>query len=173
MERIVIVAVSQNGVIGVDNGIPWKHKADMKRFRELTTGNIVIMGRKTYESIGRPLPNRRNIVVSRTKVEQEGIETYSSLESALEAAEQPMFDCTGTHNHEDEVDTRKIYFIGGKGIYEEAMKFAHKLDVTLVPETITAESPVVFPWVNPAVFKVEDIVRDDINNLIHVNYVRL
>lgn len=158
MERIVIVAVSQNGIIGVNNGIPWKHKADMKRFKELTTGNTIIMGRKTYQSIGRPLPNRRNIVISRTVVDQEGIETFSSLEAALATVDG------------------KVYFIGGQRIYEEAMGLATKLDVTIVPETIAhsdEDVQVACPWINPLMFKVESIVRDDINNLVHVNYTRI
>src|SRR4051812_1124073 len=132
MERIVIVAVSQNGIIGVNNGIPWKHKADMKRFKELTTGNTVIMGRKTYQSIGRPLPNRRNIVISRTTVDQEGIETFSSLDAALATAEG------------------KVYFIGGQRIYEEALALATQLDVTIVPETIPhsdEDVQVSCPWI--------------------------
>ena len=63
----IIAAVSKNGVIGVDNKLPWNLPEDLKRFKELTTNNVVIMGRKTYESIGKPLPNRINIVVTRNK----------------------------------------------------------------------------------------------------------
>lgn len=156
MNRIgtLIVGVSRNGVIGKDNTIPWNHPADLKRFRALTTGGTIIMGRKTFESIGRALPKRRNIVISRTKVEIEGVETFASLAEAVATTQG-----------------QTVWYIGGKGIYAEALNFAAAIDLTIVPETVERTGEIVeFPWIDPTVFSVKDIVRDDINNLIHVNY---
>jgi dihydrofolate reductase len=102
----LVLAVSDNGVIGRDNQLPWHLPADLKFFKQLTTGHTVIMGRKTYDSIGRPLPNRRNIVVSRKEgFEIPGVEVINSLGGALKA-------CIG----EDEV-----FIIGGATIYAKAL----------------------------------------------------
>ena len=80
----IIVAMSKNRVIGNNNELIWKLSSDLKRFKELTTEQSVVMGRKTYESIGRPLPNRRNIIITRnSEYEVEGCEIVSSLEEAL------------------------------------------------------------------------------------------
>ena len=102
----LVLAVSENGVIGKDNQLPWHLPADMKFFKQLTTGHTVIMGRKTYDSIGRPLPNRRNVVISR-KVDftLAGVEVFESLGGALKS-------CIG----EDEV-----FVIGGGTIYAKAL----------------------------------------------------
>ena len=94
-----VVAVSENGVIGKDNQLPWRLPADLRYFKQLTTGHTVIMGRKTFESIGKPLPNRRNIVISRNlDFKADGIEVISNFGDALKA-------CIG----EDEV-----FIIGGE-----------------------------------------------------------
>lgn len=151
----LIVGVSRNGVIGKDNTIPWNHPADLKRFRSLTSGGTIIMGRKTFESIGRALPKRRNIVISRTPVAVEGVETFHSLAEAVATTEG-----------------QTVWYIGGKGIYAEAMKYAAAIDLTIVPETVEGEGLVEFPWIDPTVFQIKDTVRDDINNLIHVAYIR-
>ena len=83
----LIVARSKNNVIGKNGEIPRKIKGEQKQFREITTGNVVIMGRKSYEEIGRPLPNRRNIIVSGTqKFEGDNLQTVSSLQEAIAAA---------------------------------------------------------------------------------------
>ena len=102
----LVLAVSENGVIGRDNQLPWHLPADLRFFKQLTTGHTVIMGRKTYDSIGKPLPNRRNVVVSR-KVGYaiDGVEVFESLGAALKA-------CIG----EDEV-----FIIGGGTIYAKAL----------------------------------------------------
>lgn len=100
-----VVAVSENGVIGKENQLPWRLPADLRYFKQLTTGHTVIMGRKTYESIGKPLPNRRNIVISRNlDFKADGNEVISNFGDALKA-------CIG----EDEV-----FIIGGATIYEKA-----------------------------------------------------
>ena len=78
-----VVALSNNRVIGKDNDLPWNLKTDLKHFREYTTNKILIMGRKTFESIGRPLPNRKNIIVSKTIQSVEGAKVFSDLNLSL------------------------------------------------------------------------------------------
>jgi dihydrofolate reductase len=103
----LVVAVSENGIIGKDNKLPWKLPSDLRFFKQLTTGHTVIMGRKTYESIGRPLPNRRNIVLSgNPDFQANGAEVYQTIGEALKA-------CIG----EDEV-----FVIGGATIYTKAFE---------------------------------------------------
>lgn len=119
----LIAAVAANGVIGSDNALPWRLPEDLKRFKALTLGHPVIMGRRTHESIGRPLPGRRNIVISRNAAfAAEGCETAASLESAIAA-------CAGTAD--------EIFVIGGAQIYAKALPLAERLYLT----EIRAEFP--------------------------------
>ena len=112
----LIAAVASNGVIGSDNALPWRLPEDLKRFKALTLGHPVIMGRKTYESIGRPLPGRRNIVISRTAgYAAEGCEVAGSFGAALAACR------TGSD---------EIFVIGGAQIYAEALPLARRLYLT-------------------------------------------
>jgi dihydrofolate reductase len=145
----MIAAVSQNGVIGAEGFLPWegKYPEDMKFFRTMTKNSIIIMGRKTFESIGnRPLPNRRNIVISRsantldTNVMAEGVEVYKSVSEALDK-------CDG--------DYRDIWIIGGERIYEAGMEFADEIYLTMIPLQIEIENfknVARFPWINPQKF---------------------
>ncbi len=104
-----IVAISQNGVIGVENRLPWHLPADLRHFKQLTTSHTVVMGRKTYESIGKPLPNRQNIVISRQKnYVAEGCIVVESLEDAIEVARNS--------------ETKKVFIIGGAEIYRLALQ---------------------------------------------------
>ena len=103
----ILVAVSPEGIIGKDNSIPWHYPEDLKRFKKLTLGKTVIMGRNTWESIPekqRPLPDRRNIVITRTNVKD--VECFNSIEKAVET-------CKGD-----------IWYIGGAGIYKEALELS-------------------------------------------------
>lgn len=109
----VIAAVARNGVIGRHNAIPWHLPEDLKRFRALTMGNPIIMGRRTWESLGRPLPGRRNIVISRSSGAT-GCEVFPSLEAALAA-------CPGA---------AEAFVIGGAAIYAVAMDKAQRLLLT-------------------------------------------
>lgn len=122
-QRVVLVAaVADNGVIGADGDIPWRIPEDMKHFREVTSGHPVVMGRLTYESIGRPLPNRANIVVTRTPGwSAEGVTVVASLEEALAAA-------SGASGEGGAGD---VMVIGGAQIYEVAMPAA---DVQILTE---------------------------------------
>lgn len=121
----IIVARDKYRVIGVDGDLPeWHLKSDMQRFRELTTGNVVVMGRATYESIGRPLPNRKNIVVSTgLKNAPKGVKVVNTYRGAMEAAKKYA-------------DKKKcdIYIIGGQSIYDLALRYDHvdKIFMTLV-----------------------------------------
>ena len=112
----IIAAMDKNRLIGRDNGLPWRLSADLKKFKELTTGNAIIMGRKTWESLGRPLPNRQNIVISRQKgLNIEGCETATSLEEAISLAK-----------------SEKKFIIGGGQIYKIALEVADEMLLTEV-----------------------------------------
>jgi len=113
----IIVAVAQNGVIGDGNKLIWHISEDLKRFKAITTGHPVVMGRKTFESLGRPLPNRRNIVVTRNPhYPEEGVEIADSLGEAI-----------GMFPAEEEV-----FVIGGAEVYRQAMPFADRFYLTEV-----------------------------------------
>ena len=112
----VIVAVAENGTIGDKNTLLWHIKEDMKHFRTLTTGHPVVMGRKTYDSLGRPLPNRRNVVITRQDIAIEGCEIAHSLEEALSLL----------------TPDEEVFVIGGAQIYAEAMPLADRFYLTVV-----------------------------------------
>lgn len=139
----IIAAVTQNGIIGVENKLPFDYPADMKHFRETTANSIVIMGRKTFEGIGKPLPKRRNIVVSSSlSLSTEGIELVPSVAHAIDLTQG---------------DARDIWFIGGASIYEVGMYFADKIVLTLTPDIELRTPAVKFPWVSPMKFKLRGI----------------
>jgi dihydrofolate reductase len=124
MDIVIHVAVAENGVIGVEGGLPWKLSTDLRRFKEGTMGRPIVMGRKTYDSIGRPLPGRLNIVVTRDQTwRAEGVETVGSLDDAIALARVRGRCMAG-------VD--EVAIIGGGQIYEQAMSLADKLHVTHV-----------------------------------------
>ena len=112
----IIVAVAQNGTIGDKNSLLWHIREDMKFFRTTTSGHPVIMGRKTYESLGRPLPNRTNVVISRQSLEIEGCKVVHSLEEAI-----ALFPAE-----------EELFVIGGAQIYREALSLADRLYLTLI-----------------------------------------
>ena len=113
----MIVAVSENGVIGKDGDIPWRLSADLQRFKHLTMDHHLVMGRKTYESIGFPLPNRRNVIVSRNAdFEAQGCEVVASIDAALELAKE-----------DDEV-----MVMGGASFYEQMLPDVDRLYITQI-----------------------------------------
>ena len=117
--KSALVAYDKNfGIGGADNDLLWHRDmpADLRRFKELTTGNVVVMGRKTYESIGRPLPNRQNIVISRTMETTEGVTVVRSLDEAYESAEPG----------------KEIFIIGGNQIYTLAFDTLDRIYATEV-----------------------------------------
>ena len=116
----IIAAVAENRAIGYKNKLIYWLPNDLKRFKLLTTGNTIIMGRKTFESLPKgALPNRRNIVLTRQKITFENVECYPSLEDALNACK----------------DDEHIYIIGGNSVYQQAMKYADELCLTLIKDT--------------------------------------
>lgn len=115
MNISIIVAFANNRVIGLNNQLPWNLPSDLKHFKEITMGKPVIMGRKTYESIGRPLPGRKNIVLTRIKhFDIAGCTVVHSLEEALIVAE----------------DGEEVFVIGGETVYREALPLADKMVIT-------------------------------------------
>ena len=130
----IIACISQtNRAIGYQNRLLFHIKSDLTRFRELTTGHTIIMGRKTYESLPNgALPHRRNIVVSRSMKEMEGCEVYPNLEAALKAAESPQ----------------EIFIIGGESIYRQSLHVARKLYLTVVDDA-PQQADAFFPEINP------------------------
>ena len=127
----IIACISQtNRAIGYQNRLLYHIKSDLTRFRELTTGHAIIMGRKTYESLPNgALPHRRNIVVSRSMKEMEGCEVYPNLEAALKAAESPQ----------------EIFIIGGESIYRQSLHVARKLYLTVVDDTTVNDAARCYP----------------------------
>lgn len=126
----IIAAISEKGVIGFENRIPWHLPEDLKLFKKLTTGNIIIMGRKTFDSIGRALPGRTTIVITRTpkdflkKHSQPRLLASDSLEAALSEAEK-----TAKQNTPE----AKIFIAGGASIYTQAMDKARRLYISKIP----------------------------------------
>lgn len=121
MPYAIIVASDSNRVIGVNNTIPWKSKADMRRFKQVTMGTSVIMGRTTWDSIGRALPGRKIYVVTHRPFEApEGVFCCASLEAAMEATKAE----------------ERVWIAGGESIYLQAMPFVSLVDHTFIPDTV-------------------------------------
>lgn len=158
MEKIIIAAVSENNVIGNQGEIPWDIPEDMKHFRKKTTGNAVIMGRKTFESLPenfRPLPDRKNIVLTRSGLEDKPREVVeaSSLGEAWKAAE----------GYSD-----KAFIIGGESVYREGMTEADRLVITRVHEEY--EGDTFFPEIDTENW--EESERDEREGFSFLEYVR-
>lgn len=144
----IIACISQtNRAIGYQNRLLYHIKSDLTRFRELTTGHTIIMGRKTYESLPNgALPHRRNIVVSRRMKEMEGCEVYPNLEAALKAAEGEFGE---------------TFIIGGESIYRQSLPAARKLYLTVVDAT-PQQADAFFPEINPKEWKlIEKEMRNE------------
>ena len=142
----IIVAISKNRVIGDSNKLIWNLPSDLKRFKEITTGHPIVMGRKTFESIGRPLPNRRNIIITRDEeYEVEGCEVVNSIEESLLLTGN---DC---------------FIIGGGEIYKQTLHIAEQIYMTIVDEEFLGDTQ--FPELTNSwyVSKKEDFLSDDKN----------
>ncbi len=137
MTLSIIVAASENNVIGNKGQLPWKLAADMKRMKEVTMGHPLIMGRKTHESIGRALPGRRNIIITHQEKEYPGCEVVSSLDEALKAV---AHDPSG-----------EAFIFGGGEIYRQAMDKAGRIHLTRVHATV--EGDAYFPDIDPNVWR--------------------
>jgi len=136
----IIVAMDAQRGIGINNTLPWRLPEDLAHFKRLTTGHPIIMGRKTFDSIGRPLPNRRNIVITRNaEWRHEGVETVGSVEAAIAAAGEAT-----------------AYIIGGAEIYQQSLPFADQLIITEIRKTYACDA--FFPEIDPAQW--QEIVRE-------------
>lgn len=156
----IIACISKvHRAIGYKNRLLYAIPSDMTRFRMLTTGHTIIMGRKTFESLPNgALPNRRNIVISKTREQITGCEVYTSLEEALAARKEEA-------GNKEEVGSKKTvgskeasdecFIIGGASIYEQALPFADKLYLTVV-EKEPAHADTFFPEINPAEWEVTE-----------------
>ena len=125
-----VVAMSNNWVIGVNNDLPWSLKDYLAHFKKYTTGKIIVMGRKTYESIGRPLPNRVNFVISSTLKDIEGVSIFTSLEDAIEAAK--------IYNLDQDI-ANEIAIIGGGYLFRDSIDSFNKLILTRVDCSIDGD----------------------------------
>ncbi len=142
MLSIIACISKKHRAIGYENQLLYHIKSDMTRFRELTTGHTIIMGRKTFESLPNgALPHRRNIVISKTREQITGCEVFASLEEALEARKEAAED--------------ECFIIGGASIYEQALPFADKLYLTIV-EKEPEHADTFFPEINPAEWEVTE-----------------
>ena len=142
----MISAVSQNGVIGKNNDLPWagRYKEDMQFFRKMTAGAEVIMGRNTFQSFGsKPLPKRNNIVITREQ-ELPGVKCFPSLQSWIRSRALILEDVA--------VDK---WIIGGERLYRDAMQLDEVKDIylTLIPEVVEGDNLVRFPWIDPSKFQ--------------------
>ncbi len=135
----LVVAMSPEGVIGLHGKIPWRHPGDQRRFKRLTLGTTIVMGRLTWESLDKkPLPGRRNLVLTSRPIP--GVECHRDLVSALLA-------CTGD-----------VWVMGGAKVYEEAMDHADLIDVTYVPDHVLDADAVKFPAIDESRFEGGEIV---------------
>lgn len=140
----MIVAVSENMVIGKGNTIPWSYPEDLKHFKKMTLNSTIIMGRNTFESLGsKPLPKRRNVVITRGYLLN--AITFTNLGIAIEEAKTPKFNVLT--NTQEEVSS-DIWLIGGKSIYEEGMRYADEIHITRIPEYIEGVDVVKFPEIH-------------------------
>lgn len=158
----IIAAKAENNTIGNNNELIWHLPEDLKRFKRLTTGHPVIMGRKTFESIGRPLPGRRNIVITRSRTwGTEGILIVNSLEEAVEKGKE---------------SDPEIFIIGGGNIYSQAIGFADALEITEVHHSFEGDTE--FPEIDLKTWKEvfrEDFKKDDRNSFDYsfIRYERI
>lgn len=131
----IVVATDLNNGIGINNTLPWRLPEDLAHFKRTTSGHAILMGRKTFESIGRPLPNRRNIVITRNADwKHEGVETAASLQAAAALA-----------------GTDPAFVIGGAQVYAEALPLVNRLVVTRIEQAFDCDA--FFPALDPQVWK--------------------
>ena len=139
MKITLVAAIASNNVIGKENSLPWNIPEDLKRFKQMTSGHTILMGRKTFDSIGRPLPNRQNIVMTKDKnFKQEGIKVINDFDEALELIKE---------SNED------IFVIGGSKIYELFEPVANKLAITRILKDF--EGDAFFPDINWDLWQIE------------------
>jgi dihydrofolate reductase len=146
----IVVAISENNAIGKNNQLLWYLPADLKHFKNITTGHTVIMGRKTYDSVGKPLPNRRNIIITRQNITIEGCEIVKSIEDALVLS----------------AGEEEVFIVGGAEIYKQSIHLTDRIYLTIVHQKFDADS--FFPEINYAEWREterEDHQADEKNKL--------
>src|SRR5277367_6069446 len=136
-----VVAISENHVIGKDNKLLWYLPNDLKHFKVITSGHTVIMGRKTFESVGKPLPKRRNIIITRQNITIEGCEVVNSIEAALSLAK----------------DELEVFITGGAEIYKQSLHLTDRIYLTIVHKKFDGDS--FFPEINKQEWK--EVSRED------------
>ena len=163
MEKVIIVAIADNNAIGRANALLWHISEDLKFFKRTTSGSPVIMGRKTFESIGRPLPKRTNIVVSRGFEAPEGVVVVPSLEEAFKVASGAVSAVSAAIPSEAEDSPARCFVIGGGQIYAQALCDADRLIVTHV-HTVIEDADTFFPPIDPSIWQVatrSEMLHDD------------
>lgn len=158
MKISIIVAASENNIIGKDNDMPWRLSADLKRFKKLTMGHHIIMGRKTFESIGKPLPGRTSVIITRNKdYKQEGCIIVHSLDEAMEV-----------------VKDDEVFVIGGGEIYNMAFESADKLYLTRVHVSLDGDTSIPVVDEKWKEIEREDFSKDEKNQFDYsfIDYVR-
>jgi dihydrofolate reductase len=139
MKITLVAAIASNNVIGKENSLPWNIPEDLKRFKQMTSGHTILMGRKTFDSIGRPLPNRQNIVMTKDEnFEKEGIKVINDFDEALELIKK---------SNED------VFIIGGSKIYELFEPVANSLAITRILKDF--EGDAFFPDINWDLWQIE------------------
>ncbi|MGZ3754762.1 MAG: dihydrofolate reductase [Mucilaginibacter sp.] len=137
----IVVAIAENNAIGKDNKLLWYLPNDLKHFKTITTGHTVIMGRKTYESVGKPLPNRRNIIITRQNITIDGCEVVNSIEAALALCSLE----------------NEVFIVGGAEIYRQAMPLTNRIYLTIVHQEFEADT--FFPTIVANEWK--EVYRED------------
>lgn len=151
MKISLIVAMSSNRVIGLNEQMPWHLSADLKKFKQITMGSPIIMGRKTFESIGRPLPGRRNIIISRNKhFQQPDCTVYHDLEQAFDSCK----------------DNAEVFVIGGATLYQATLPQADTLYLTEIHQEFPGDT--WFPEINLSHWR--EVERIDISDDATVNF---
>ena len=152
MKISLIVAMATNRAIGLDNKMPWHLSADLKKFKAITMGSPIVMGRKTYESIGRPLPGRSNIIISRNlDYQQTDCLVFNDIKTAIAASSK---------------DAEEIFIIGGAELYKATLPLADNLYLTLINQEFTGDT--FFPEID---FKAwSEVSREDISDDPSVNF---
>ena len=166
MELIIIAAASENDVIGINNRLPWRIPEDMQRFKELTSGHAVIMGRKTYESLPgtyRPLPQRLNVVLStQQNYAPLGVQVAHSLEEALHDLQTQKVSMDG-------ITSSDAFIIGGERVFREAFQLTDRIELTRIHKTIGGDA--FFPYIDPREWQVQQrMPREDYS---FVTYVKI
>ena len=154
MDIIIIAAMAENRVIGINNALPWSLKADMERFKKFTLGWPCIMGRKTWESLPkRPLPGRQNIVISRSLSAATGAKVFPSLQDAVG-------HCAGYE---------KVFICGGASVYAEALGLANRIELTVIHKQY--EGDAFFPEIDNAMWKITN--TEDFDCFSFISYSKI